>query len=282
MLAQAGCGSSADKAPTAITPPLSPSPAAHSQPYPGTTDYATKHGNPINKRGRLLHCLQLGQGRKGNLNALEVPQDWTVGSFWQSAPSANAVACQQCSLLSCCPSSFTHLQMWSAQGHSILGPAHQGCAITSRKQGPHFSLLCACQSCHAHTQSAFIRTTVEHFYIDILIGGSLGIINNRPPQLIICKSAGKKSQARLSFHMTCRERKDRLLLQRDCQSKESITCESQILHTDVPTLGDCSTGNCFSIFHLPGKSCQEISTQTKKLLNCSIYRMTVLPRAADI
>lgn len=167
--------------------------------------------------------------------------------------------------------SFTHLQMWSTQGHCtpLLGPAHQGCAITSRKQGPHFSLLlCACRSCHAHTWSAFIRTTVEHFYIDILIGGSLGIINNRPPWLIISKSAGKKSQARLSLHMTRRERKDRLLLQRDCQSKESITCESQFLHADVPTLGDCSTGNCFSIFHLPGKSCQEISTQTKKLLNC--------------
>lgn len=57
MLAQVGCGSSADKAPTAATPPLPPSPAAHCQPCPGTTDCATKHGNPINKRGPLLHCL---------------------------------------------------------------------------------------------------------------------------------------------------------------------------------------------------------------------------------
>lgn len=65
--------------------------------------------------------------------------------------------------------------------------------------------------------------------------------------------------------MTCRKRRDRLLLQRDCQSKESITCESQILHTDVPTPGDCSTENTFTIFHLPGKNCQEISTKTKKI-----------------
>lgn len=30
--------------------------------------------------------------------------------------------CQQCSLLLCCPSSFTHLQMWSAQGHYLVLP----------------------------------------------------------------------------------------------------------------------------------------------------------------
>lgn len=156
-------------------------------------------------------------------------------------------------------------QLWSAQGHGVppSGSAYQGGAITSRKQGPHFSvLLCACQSCHARTESAFTRTTADHFYIDILIGGSLATINNRPPWLIISKST-EKSQVRVSFHMTRRERKERVLLQSYCQSKGSITCESQIFHTEVPTLGDCSTGNCFSIFHLPEKSCQEISTQTK-------------------
>lgn len=153
-------------------------------------------------------------------------------------------------------------QLCSAQGQSIPPPgsAYQGHAITSRKQGLHFSiLLCACQSCH---ESAFIRTTVEHFYIDILIGGSLATINNRPPRFIISKST-EKSQVRVSFHMTHRERKERVLLQSYCQSKGSITCESQIFHTEVHTLGDCSTGNYFGIFCLPEKGCQEISTQTK-------------------
>jgi len=162
------------------------------------------------------------------------------------------------------------------------GSAYQGWAITSRKQGPHFSLLlCARQSCHARRESAFIRTTTEHFYIDILIGGSLATINNRPPRLIISEST-EKSQVRVSFPMTHRERKERVLLQSHRQSQGSITCESQIFHTEVPTLGDCSTGNCFSIFHLPEKSCQEISTQTKNYWIVKFTKWLCLPRAADV
>lgn len=156
-------------------------------------------------------------------------------------------------------------QVRSAHGRGVPPPgsAYQGHAIASRKRGPRFSLLlCACQSCHACTESAFIRTTAEHFYTDLLIGGSLATINNRPLRLIISKST-EKSQVRVSFHMTRRERKERVPLQSNCQSEGSITCESQIFHTEVPTLGDCSTANCFSIYHLPEKSCQEISTQPK-------------------
>lgn len=159
---------------------------------------------------------------------------------------------------------------WSAQGHGVTPPgsASQGCTITSRKQGPCFSaLLCACQSCHARTESAFIRTTAEHFYIDILIGGSLATINNRPPWLIVSKSA-EKSQVRVSFHMTRRERKERVLLQSYCQSEGSITCESQIFHTEVPTLGDCSTENCFGYFPPPRKELPRDFHSNQKLLNC--------------
>lgn len=100
-------------------------------------------------------------------------------------------------------------QLIQSHRSSPPGSAYQSCTVASRKQGPHFSLfLCACQSCQVHTESAFIRTTVEHFYIDIFIGGSLATTNNRPPWLIISKSEEKSSQVRISFHMTRRERKE--------------------------------------------------------------------------
>lgn len=99
---------------------------------------------------------------------------------------------------------------WCAHGRSVPPPwlCLEGCPTTSRKQGLHFStLLCACQSCHTCTESAFIRTSAEHFHIDIVIGGSLATINNRPTGLVINKSTEKKPQVRISFHMTLGERK---------------------------------------------------------------------------
>lgn len=115
---------------------------------PRNSDYATEHGNPINKRGPLLHCLQLGQGRRGNLNLLEVPQDWIDGSFWQSALPAHTATCQQYSLLLCCPSSFTLLLISTcgvlratAHPHSVLPTRAVPSPAESREHiSPFFSV----------------------------------------------------------------------------------------------------------------------------------------------
>lgn len=165
--------------------------------------------------------------------------------------------------------SFTHLQMWSAQGHSIppLCPALQGCAVTSRKQGPHFSLLSGHARAVMLTHKVLLSGQLRNiFTLMCSLGAHLAplIIDLHRSSLVKVQGRSHRPDSHSTWHA---ERG-----KTDYCSKETVSLRNQ-LHVSHRSPHwrshtDCSTGNCFSIFHLPGKNCQEISTQTKKLLNC--------------
>lgn len=117
------------------------------------------------------------------------------------------------------------------------------------------------------TERAFIGTTVEHFYIDILIGGSLATINNRPMQLIINKSTEEKPRGQSLIPHDTRREKGKGITSKLPSIKTINYMRVTVLHADTPTRGLW----CWELLqHFPPlvKEMPRDFNSNQKLLNC--------------